>query len=436
MPLRIDPWSSTQYKDYTRLREEFGIQEFRFELPAPHKLFRRKVIFGHRGFDSIYRAIKSKKKFIILTGLMPSGKMHLGHKMTLDQVIYYQSLGAEVFITIADIEAFATRGVSFEQARKIALEEYLVNYIALGLKPCQIYFQSRRKEVIDLAYTLALKTNLSALKAIYGFDDATNLCHVFAPLVQAGDILHVQLDKYCLPHPTLVPVGIDQDPHIRLTRDLAQAHRLFGVILTKDKKVGVFLKTSERVKELLDRCEQKLYELGYKKLKKIPEYKALYVLDAVKEEIPRIDEALLPIDLEFKGYGFYLPAATYHRLLTGLTGDKMSSSKPETAIFLSESPKEAGEKVTYAKTGGAVSLEEQRKYGGKPEECVVFELLLYHLVEDDAELEAIYSDCKAGKRKCGRCKKFTAQLVEDFLQELQAKRQAARERIKGYLVEN
>lgn len=434
--LRIDPWSSTQYKDYIRLREEFGIQEFNFELTKAPKLFRRKVILGHRGFESVYKAIKKNKKFIVLTGLMPSGKMHLGHKMTIDQVIYYQSLGADVFIAIADIEAYATRGVKFEQAREIAITEYLLNYIALGLKPCQVYFQTKRKEVLELAYQLALKTNLSEMKSIYGFDDSTNMCHIFAPLVQAGDILHVQLHKYCSPHPTIVPVGVDQDPHIRFTRDLVDAHRLFGVIQTKDKKIGLFLKTEEGVQELLKACEEQLYKLGYKELKKIPEYKAIYIQDAKEEELLELNEALLNIELEFKGYGFYSPAATYHRLITGLTGDKMSSSKPESAIFLNDTVEEACAKVKNAKTGGAVSLKEQYTHGGKPEDCTVFELLLYHLIEDDKELEEIYKSCKEGKLGCGKCKEYAMQLTKEFLLELQDKRAQSKNKIKEYLVDN
>ncbi|MBA3044427.1 tryptophan--tRNA ligase, partial [archaeon] len=268
--MRIDPWASTQYKDYNRLREEFGIQEFKFEMPNPHKLFRRGVIFGHRGFSSVYNAIKEKRKFAVLTGLVPSGHMHLGHKMTMDQAIYYQSLGADVFISVADIEAFGVRNVGFEKAKEIAINEYVLNYIALGLKKCQVYFQSKRKHVTDLAYKLGRKTNLSEMKAIYGFNDSTNMTHIFAPLVQVGDILHVQIDEYDGPRPTVVPVGVDQDPHIRFARDIASAHRLFNVTETKDKKIGVFVKTDENVTALLDEAEKTLKNIGYADMKKIP----------------------------------------------------------------------------------------------------------------------------------------------------------------------
>ena len=236
--MKIDPWSSTQYEDYLRLREEFGIEDFNFpDLPNPHRLIRRGVIFGHRGFDSIMDAIKYKKPWCILTGLAPSGKMHIGHKMTIDQVLYFQSIGAEIFLAVADIESLGVRGMPLEKGRELAINEYILNYIALGLKPenTQIYFQSKREAVKDLAYLMGNKTNWAEMRAIYGFDDSTNMTHVYSPLVQVGDILHVQLEKYGGPRPTLVPVGVDQDPHIRLTRNLAFSFRLFNVTVTKDK---------------------------------------------------------------------------------------------------------------------------------------------------------------------------------------------------------
>ena len=269
--MKIDPWSSTTYQDYTKLRDEFGIEEFDEkmweDLPKSHKLLRRGVIFGHRGFQSIKECILNKKPWAILTGLMPSGRMHLGHKMVIDEVIYYQSLGADINIAVADIEAFSTRGYSLKETKDFALNEYIPNYIALGLKPekCRIYFQSKNTDVKDLAYILGKKINWSQMQATYGFNGQTNMAHVFSPLVQTGDILHVQLEKYGGNRQTLVPVGVDQDPHIRLSRDIAQAHRLFNVTETKYGKIGVFFKIYENVSDLLDNAEKTLVKLNFKK---------------------------------------------------------------------------------------------------------------------------------------------------------------------------
>ncbi|UCG69481.1 MAG: tryptophan--tRNA ligase [Thermoplasmata archaeon] len=435
--MRIDPWSSAQYEDYARLRDEFGIQPFDpTGLPNPCKLLRRGAIFGHRGFELIKEAILNRKRWVILTGLMPSGNMHLGNKMVIDQVIYYQSVGAEIFVAVADIEAYATRNVSFEEAKRIAIESYILNYIALGLKSdnCEIYFQSKREAVKDLGYTLSKKVNWSEMKAIYGFEDSTNMAHVYSPLVQVGDILHVQLERYGGPRPTLVPVGVDQDPHMRLTRNLAAAHRLYSVKDANDTDVGVFVKGEDDVRELLDAAKTELSNKGYKDFEMNYAYKALYVKDAGREDINSIDAALIPIELKFKGYGFYPPSSAYNMFMSGLTGGKMSSSIPESVIMLNDDPKAGAKKVKNAKTGGAISLEEQKKNGGKPEECTVYELLLYHLVEDDEELKGIYEKCKSGERMCGECKNYAAQLMVTFLSDLADKRKVAKRRIDEYLV--
>jgi tryptophanyl-tRNA synthetase len=437
--MKIDPWSSTTYQDYARLRDEFGIQEFSEELwkdlPHPQRLLRRGVVFGHRGFPIIHDAIKNKKPWAILTGLMPSGRMHLGHKMVIDEVLYYQSLGADIFVAVADIEAYATRGFTLEQTKELAVNEYIINYIALGmdLKKCHLYFQSKHQDVKDLAFLLGKKVNWSQMVATYGFEGSTNMAHIFSPLVQTGDILHVQLEKYGGIRPTLVPVGVDQDPHIRLSRDIAQAFRLYNVTVTKDSKIGVFVKVDTNVKELMDAAEKLLKNLQFTDLRRITEYKAIYINTAQEKDIPIIDEALAHIEPSFQGYGFLQPSSTYHRFITGLTGDKMSSSKPESAIFLTDTPQEAKKKIMNAKTGGAVSLEEQKKSGGKPDECMIYELFLYHLIEDDGELKIIYESCKRGQLMCGMCKKHAAELMEKFLIDLQEKRKKALGQIQEFL---
>ncbi len=437
--MKIDPWSSTTYQDYKRLRDEFGIEKFSDDLykdiPHPHKLLRRGVIIGHRGFSKIKDSILNKKPWAILTGLMPSGKMHLGHKMVIDQVIYYQSLDADINIAVADIEAFATRGYTLKQTKEYAINEYIKNYIALGLKPekCRIYFQSKNQDVKDLSYLLGKKINWSQMQSTYGFAGSTNMTHIFSPLIQAGDILHVQLKKYGGGKPTLVPVGVDQDPHIRLCRDISQAHRLYNVTVTKDDKIGVFVKINENIKNLLDNAEKILNELNFTKINRITQYKAIYINDAKEEDIPLIDEALVKTETIFGGYGFFSPSSTYHRFMTGLTGEKMSSSKPESAIFLTDTPEQANMKIMNSKTGGAVTLKEQKKNGGKPDECVIYELFLYHLIEDDKDLLDVYKECRQGKKICGHCKKYASELMKKILIEIQSKRKSAGLILQNYL---
>jgi tryptophanyl-tRNA synthetase len=221
---RLDPWGRADIKDYSALQQQFGIENFKDiidKIQNPHPLMKRGIIFGHRDFGRILTAIKKKRQWVMMTGLMPSGKFHFGHKMVADQVLYYQSLGAEIFLCIADLEAYGVRKMDMEEIRKIAIDEYLANFIALGLKPkkCHFYFQSNWKPAYyRLSAQLARRVTFNEFKDIYG---DISPAKIQAALLQAADILHPQLAEFGGPRPVLVPVGVDQDPHLRLTRDIA-----------------------------------------------------------------------------------------------------------------------------------------------------------------------------------------------------------------------
>ena len=235
--------------------------------------------------------------------------------------------------------------------------------------------------------------------------------------------------------PVLVPVGVDQDPHIRLSRDVANAHRFYNVKITKDNRIGVFVKIDNNVPELLDEAEKTLKQLGFQDLHRITEYKAIYIKNASEKDIDDIDEKLAKIEPMLGGYGFISPSATFHRFMTGLTGEKMSSSKPETAIFLSDKKPDIEKKIMNAKTGGAVSLKEQREKGGQPDKCMIYELFLYHLIEDDEKLKNIYEACKKGEQTCGQCKKLATNQTLEMLNEIQNMKQNIDEKtIKQYLL--
>ena len=72
------------------------------KLPNPTHLHRRGVIFAHRDLDNVLEAKKAGRPFGVLSGLMPSGQIHLGHKMVIDQAKWFQDLGGDVTITVAD----------------------------------------------------------------------------------------------------------------------------------------------------------------------------------------------------------------------------------------------------------------------------------------------------------------------------------------------
>lgn len=228
---QVTPWEVKGDINYGKLIKEFGVTPIELEsLPKvfhDNILFKRGIIFAHRGFGQILNAIEHKKPYIMMTGLMPTGKFHIGHMLVAKQMIFYQSLGAKIYICVADIEAYNARGQSLEDSRSNAIEEYILNYIALGLKPenCEIYFQSERSNdakkanaYYQLQNILAKHITFNEFKAVYG--DITP-GKMTAALLQASDMLHPQLKAFEHPIPVVVPVGIDQDPHIRLARDLS-----------------------------------------------------------------------------------------------------------------------------------------------------------------------------------------------------------------------
>jgi tryptophanyl-tRNA synthetase len=236
--MTVTPWEVKGEVDYEKLVKEFGISKIK-ELPSvfnAETFFRRGIVFAHRDLQKILDAIQNKKPFIMMTGLMPTGKMHIGHMILAQQMIFYQKLGVKVYIAVADIEAYNARNQSLEDSRKIALEEYIQNYIALGLDPdkCDIYFQSERSKDADksnayyrLQNILARHATFNEFRAIYGDISPGKMV---SALLQASDMLHAQLPEFDGPMPVIVPVGIDQDPHLRLARDIAQRVKTFKFV--------------------------------------------------------------------------------------------------------------------------------------------------------------------------------------------------------------
>ncbi len=339
----IDPYGSELVEDYVKIIKDFGLGTFNpKEYPEPNRIMRRGVVFAERGMQIVLKAMKEKKPFYVLSGIMPTAKkVHFGTKMVLENIAYFQKHGAKTFCLVADLEAAAARGVSLEEAKKNAMEFQIPAYIALGIDPKKtiFYFQSENKDVIKLAYEASNKITLNEFRAVYGQADPAR---ILSALTQIGDILYPQVKE---PMPGVVPAGVDQDPHIRLTRD-----------------------TVRRMKE-----------------KK-----------------------------------FFLPAGLYHKFTPSLDGNlKMSKSKPESCIDLPEDPKKVTKKIMRAKTGGRNTVEEQKKLGGEPESCIIFELYKQHLIEDDKELQKVHDDCKAGKLLCGEDKQNCCKLMEKFMSQLE-----------------
>jgi tryptophanyl-tRNA synthetase len=225
---RLDPWGEGHISNYERLHQEFGIERLEPILPRikhPSAHMRRKIDFGHRDLGRVVDAVDSDKPFAVMSGIKPSGDFHLGTKMTADDMIYFQSLSkrATVYYCIADVEAYNDNGLTFAESSKTAIRN-VADILALGLDPerAVVYKQSEEIRVMRLSTIFSSSVTNNMLRAIYG---ERQIGLYLSALIQAGDILMPQLPELGGPKPVVVPVGADQDPHIRLARDLAASYR-------------------------------------------------------------------------------------------------------------------------------------------------------------------------------------------------------------------
>lgn len=221
----LNPWGSDMVgqEDYDRLCLEFGIQRIDdLDVPASfyaqNRFFRRKIVFGNRDFDGILKAIRDGKPWAIMSGIKPSGKFHLGTLTTASEMVELQKMGGKVYYAIADDESHVDNGMSYADSYRNAVDN-LADILTIGLNPenAYIWLQSQEPIAHNMPFEAGRHVTMNMITAIYG--DRPFALYM-AALVQVGDILLPQLKDQIMP--TVVPVGIDQDPHLRLVRDLSR----------------------------------------------------------------------------------------------------------------------------------------------------------------------------------------------------------------------
>lgn len=191
----------------------------------------------------------------ILTGIRPTGNLHLGHyfgavkNWTLLQDKY------ETFIEIADVQALTD---NFDNPNKVKenVLELVIDLLACGIDPkkSKIFLQSSIKEIAELTVfysnlvTMArlyrnptVKAEISQKKAIFGNDgESVTYGFVGYPISQAADITALQGD--------LIPVGEDQEPLIEQCREIVRKfNRIYGDTL---KEPEIYLSNNPRIKGL------------------------------------------------------------------------------------------------------------------------------------------------------------------------------------------
>ena len=191
----------------------------------------------------------------ILTGIRPTGNLHLGHyfgavkNWTLLQDKY------ETFIEIADVQALTDNFDNPDKVKENVLE-LVIDLLACGIDPkkSKIFLQSSISEIAELTVfysnlvTMArlyrnptVKTEISQKKTIFGNDgESVTYGFVGYPISQAADITALQGD--------LIPVGEDQEPLIEQCREIVRKfNRIYGDTL---KEPAIYLSNNPRIKGL------------------------------------------------------------------------------------------------------------------------------------------------------------------------------------------
>ena len=222
--MSIDTFAGT-ISDHERAMSEFGIEDISgvvdsLEKEMLHSYLRRGIMFGHTDAQKIFQTIRKQKPFTVMTGIKPTGKYHIGSLITCKEVLYFQKLGGKVYFCIADMESFLHNGLPIKEGHQTAIDN-IADILALGLdyEKSFIYKQSEEKNVLRLASMFSKNVTYNMMKAIYG---EQKFGAYQSALIQAADILLPQLEQYEGPIQTITPVGLEQAPHARLTRDLAK----------------------------------------------------------------------------------------------------------------------------------------------------------------------------------------------------------------------
>ncbi|MDP3957968.1 MAG: tryptophan--tRNA ligase [bacterium] len=173
-------------------------------------------------------------KKILLSGIQPSGKLHIGNYFgALKQFVDLQE-SHECYIFIANYHALTT--VTEARTLRTNTHEVAIDYLAAGLDPekTTLYLQSDVPEVTELAWIFECITTVPYLERAHAFKDAEakskeiNAGLMNYPMLMAADILVQDAD--------VVPVGADQKQHIEYARDTAEKfNRLYGDTFTVPK---------------------------------------------------------------------------------------------------------------------------------------------------------------------------------------------------------
>ena len=337
----------------------------------------------------------------IVSGMRPTGKLHLGHLHGVLKNWIQLQHEYDCFFFVADFHALTT---NYEDSRNI--EQYsfetVVDWLAAGVNPgsATIFVQSKVPEHTELHLLLSMITPLSWLERVPSYKDQQAKLNdkelgtygfLGYPLLQAADILIYRAGK--------VPVGADQVAHIELTREIA---RRFNHIYGREEG---FEEQALAAIKLMGKKAGKLYRDLRRSFLEKGDSEALLRARALLEEQQNLsigDKERLYGYLEGGGRIILAepePILTDVPKMPGLDGEKMSKSY-DNVISLREEPSDVENKVRKMMTDPArVRLKDP----GNPSNCPVYDLHEVYSSEDTKSW--VRNGCTTAGIGCIDCKK-------------------------------
>ena len=340
----------------------------------------------------------------VLSGMRPTGALHLGHYHgALKNWVRLQA-EYECFYFVADWHALTTH---YEEREVIEKNVYdmVIDWIAAGLDPeqCTIFIQSRLPEHAELFTLLAMGTPLGWLERVPTYKDQMEKLNdrdlatygfLGYPLLQAADILIYKA--------SYVPVGEDQSSHVELTREVARRfNHLYGRGASFEQQVAAALAR-------LPKDDQRYYERQRKAFGETGSHEAWAKGEALVRRNAAAIEGWLDAETELllghlKGSGRSVlvePQALHTEVLRlpGLDGAKMSKSYGN-AVLMRDEPAVVEKKIRGMATDPA---RVRRNDPGDPGKCPVWDF--HKLYSSDATQQWVVEGCKSAGIGCLECK--------------------------------
>ncbi|MCB1858697.1 MAG: tryptophan--tRNA ligase [Gammaproteobacteria bacterium] len=356
----------------------------------------------------------------VLSGMRPTGSLHLGHYHGVLKNWLQLQYQYECFFFIADWHALTTH---YEDPEVIpgSVWEMVIDWLAAGIShtDSKLFIQSMVPEHAELHLLLSMITPLGWLERVPSYKDQQDRLKnldlatygfLGYPLLQAADILIYRAG--------LVPVGEDQVAHVELTREVA---RRFNHIYGREPG---FEEKADQARKKMGKKAAKLYNHYRKAFQENGDHQALEAAQALLEEQQNItvnDRERLFGYLEGSGRLILpepMPLLTKASKMPGLDGQKMSKSYHNT-IALRDEP-EIVEKAL--RTMPTDTNRVRRSDPGDPAKCPVWQ---FHEVYSNEEVKHWAANgCRTAGIGCVECKQ---PVIESVLAELRPIQERARE---------